>query len=685
MKARLYIPLSMILVITLLLPAGAPLTMAAPSLAEQAQMEILFGPEDFFRGTGKPKVETREVAGDYFEHFMEPFILYVQNGDENGDNRVSSATLTLDGVEILGPSDFSQQIDGHEVEVYLTQESVMTVEITSKPGSYLRIWIEGMLKPGNAFIGPEGGEVVSEDGTASLNVPPGAVLDRVLFTVKVDEAIPSYPALESGGYAAVTPEIQLQPSDLSFLEPVILSVTYDEANIPADGDEGSLHMVRVSDSIEEFYDIEPVHIDTNQNVVTVALSRFSIYVVISPPLGIHVFSFKWDIDEIRYFIGADSYGFLWAESSELRNVVREAVESWVPHQGRFTMLEVQEESEANIVLHTAPKADVFDISKAKVRGVFPQYSYFRTLHEQDQITIDFASSEKWYDEYYCDEDRPRCRDLEKGLETVVRHEVGHALGLAHNPRSSSLRDPRVGVPAMWVAGFFFGDPWDEFKREMTGDDFAALQYHYGPPEVSSLLEEFDSPDGFTSTHPDQFVFSNGELNWTACRGPDYQILSRSIPSFSGDVRLTVRGRINSYVNNHWLWVGIGDEPGTGPGTGVGIMFGFTGGGCARRSAYIWGYPHDAFRRDGLPDDAQPDPCSGWLWSWLHPALGQYYTAELVISEGNATLTVPGLGSASGPIAYDGPYDTLFITSNYGTHSYCMSGAIDWVEIEPLTH
>jgi len=200
-----------------------------------------------------------------------------------------------------------------------------------------------------------------------------------------------------------------------------------------------------------------------------------------------------------------------------------------------------------------------------------------------------------------------------------------------------------------------------------------------------IFEGFDSPDGFTSTHPDQFVFSDGELNWTACRGPDYQILSRSIPSFSGDVRLTVRGRINSYVNNHFLTVGIGDEPGNGPGTGVGIQFGFTGGGCSRQGPFIWGdhYTQNEFRRDGLPDDAQPDSCSGWFWTWLHPALGQYYTAELVISGGNATLTVPGLGSASGPIAYDGSYDTLFITSNYGTHSYCMSGAIDWVEIEPL--
>ena len=69
-------------------------------------------------------------------------------------------------------------------------------------------------------------------------------------------------------------------------------------------------------------------------------------------------------------------------------------------------------------------------------------------------------------------------------------------------------------------------------------------------EPYPLVEEFDSSEGFTSTSPD-ITISNGELHWSVSRSPAgyRQYISRSIPAFTGDVRLTVRGKVDGYNNN----------------------------------------------------------------------------------------------------------------------------------------
>ena len=87
-----------------------------------------------------------------FEHFMDPFVLKLRNGSEDGTNRISSATVVLDGAQLFGPSDFSQQVAELSALVTVTETSELSVRLTSKPRSHVTIWIEGKLKPGRGLV-----------------------------------------------------------------------------------------------------------------------------------------------------------------------------------------------------------------------------------------------------------------------------------------------------------------------------------------------------------------------------------------------------------------------------------------------------------------------------------------------------------------------------------------------------
>lgn len=102
----------------------------------------ILAPTEFVRQEGGPEYVERliDVAG-----YEGPYVLHVLNGDINGDFRVSSGWLCLDGQLPLEPEDFSQQAWSHEVEIDLGEASMLGIRLASVPGSKLTIWIEGMV------------------------------------------------------------------------------------------------------------------------------------------------------------------------------------------------------------------------------------------------------------------------------------------------------------------------------------------------------------------------------------------------------------------------------------------------------------------------------------------------------------------------------------------------------------
>lgn len=69
--------------------------------------------------------------------------MVVVSGTSAGQNRVSSATITLNGVEVAGESSFNQNVPRFERSVSLGASNRLSVQLASPPESFLIISILG--------------------------------------------------------------------------------------------------------------------------------------------------------------------------------------------------------------------------------------------------------------------------------------------------------------------------------------------------------------------------------------------------------------------------------------------------------------------------------------------------------------------------------------------------------------
>jgi WD40 repeat protein len=192
----------------------------------------------------------------------------------------------------------------------------------------------------------------------------------------------------------------------------------------------------------------------------------------------------------------------------------------------------------------------------------------------------------------------------------------------------------------------------------------------GHAASATIHEEFDSRQDFIQTSPNIYI-AGGRVLWHYQRGGGEQYVYRSIPAFSGDVRLVVRGQVDNWTNNCGILAGIGDKPGSGLAT----SFGWFGGGCDTNGTLVDGF--GASWNKSLEDGCE------FVGNWLWIEAGTPHTAALTVRGEAATLSVQGIGSVSGRVKYQGPYTTLWVgNSGDGDWPEC-SGAIDSLIIEPL--
>ena len=87
-------------------------------------------PEDFVRATGAPVTLTRTFS------VLDPtttFTIVIQNGGSNNKfGRVSSGVVTLNGNEIVGPSEFNQQVA--TIQKPVTLQATNTFTVAGRPG-----------------------------------------------------------------------------------------------------------------------------------------------------------------------------------------------------------------------------------------------------------------------------------------------------------------------------------------------------------------------------------------------------------------------------------------------------------------------------------------------------------------------------------------------------------------------
>jgi len=104
-----------------------------------AQADALFGPKTYTR--------TAEQPNTYSESFIncEPqakYQLAVENGDEQGNLRLSSAEVKLNGQSVLSPSDLNQNVANVIKPVSMQPENVLDLVLAGGPDGQLRVSIE---------------------------------------------------------------------------------------------------------------------------------------------------------------------------------------------------------------------------------------------------------------------------------------------------------------------------------------------------------------------------------------------------------------------------------------------------------------------------------------------------------------------------------------------------------------
>ncbi len=184
----------------------------------QAVPVTAFEPTHFTRQSGTPVTERRTFNT---LHLNGSFVLTVYNGGLEDDaaqgELVSSSTVTLNGVTVIGPQNFDQDATVVTVPVSLTSANELTVELRGKPGGVITVEITGTVN--NAPFADAGinqtvnvGDTVTLDGTASTDEDGDALTYQWTLVAKPDgsqaalnpsnSASPSFVADEPGHYVA---------------------------------------------------------------------------------------------------------------------------------------------------------------------------------------------------------------------------------------------------------------------------------------------------------------------------------------------------------------------------------------------------------------------------------------------------------------------------------------------------
>ena len=109
----------------------------APLIATSYAVEgTWFGPIRYQRTEGQPN-----LYADTFPGLPGQGTLVIKNGGGDEKQRMSSALILVNGEQILGPSDFSQQIHGNISSINLAGNNSLIVETRGTPGDYLTVQV----------------------------------------------------------------------------------------------------------------------------------------------------------------------------------------------------------------------------------------------------------------------------------------------------------------------------------------------------------------------------------------------------------------------------------------------------------------------------------------------------------------------------------------------------------------
>jgi hypothetical protein len=240
----------------------------------------LLGPKQYTRTSGMPNIYT-----DTFPGRVGQGKIILRNGGVSRTDRISSAIIKINGIQIFGTSDFTQNVQLLEKTVGLQEENSISVELRSKPGSFINIQIAQEIgAEAGGVVGTSGGFIEVTDSTSLLyglkiEIPDGALNKEVLISAEEATNLPPAPS-----YVSLTStSFNLLPDGLIFNPdyPVEVTVPYSFANI---GPDDFVFVMRYDEPLSEWRDVGQLWIDKGEDKLGIQISHFTPYqVMLSTP------------------------------------------------------------------------------------------------------------------------------------------------------------------------------------------------------------------------------------------------------------------------------------------------------------------------------------------------------------------------------------------------------------------
>lgn len=177
----------------LLAPGASPLAHAADTLVDHVE---------FIRESGSPQTASTSFAAcDPFGTFT----LTVENGQDGG-HRVTSGTISVNGVEVVTQSDFNRQVARITKPIFnVAEDNRLDVQLASAPGSVIKVTVTGEMICLNAVIdypqagGAPGSRTVAVAGSVRHRTPEvGVTVNGVLAQVNGDFFVANDVPLQPG-------------------------------------------------------------------------------------------------------------------------------------------------------------------------------------------------------------------------------------------------------------------------------------------------------------------------------------------------------------------------------------------------------------------------------------------------------------------------------------------------------
>jgi len=417
------------------------------------------------------KTQTSAEGGG--EVFLEGESSVIEKGIcwNTSGNPSTADDLTSNG---SGPGSFISSLSELEEE---TTYHVRAYAINSQGTAYGNEISFTTLQNGQKMIGPEGGELVSEDGIVRMIIPENALAESLIISISQSDDEP--PPFAIGTPAGST--YNLEPNGLIFDKPIEIIVSYEDVinDLP---DPLNLAVVHYNDT---FIDIVPVNIDVSNKEFSFHIQHFSIWIAYHFDQPWAVFNFYWDIKTIYWYLEPPT-----GETKLTSSLIKQALDTWQNHTSSFVFQEItspQDRDKANLIIeevHSLSYGEalldkfqfipllgnnsIFGLTSLQFLSTSPAWDLNHPwkLGEADWGKILICSDAIW--------------DSHAMWQTLV-HEVGHFLGIAHTKYNDQC---------------IMNKYLDDYLYNLHEWDIAALYYYYNPNTILYGTIT-DSRDGVT--------------------------------------------------------------------------------------------------------------------------------------------------------------------------------------------